>query len=487
MKVVFLTYHFPPDAAVGALRAGRVAAALRRHGHWTEVFAAAPRDALPSGGGDVARADPGSARPEDGAASAQTRATRVTRVRPRPAARDHYLALKSAVRRLIGHAGRRADAQFAEGYVAPKRNPAWKRYLVSVLVIPDSQRGFVLPAVRRALRASRAADVVYTSGPPHSTHLAGLLLKVLGGVRWVAEFRDPWTDNPQKSANVRSRFSDYLVMRMERLCLHRADRIVVVSEAARRLFTGKVSDEVARRIVLVRNGVPELPAAVPARTSAGEFRIVYLGTLGQSRDPRPLLDALAALRRRGVEHATDVHVDFIGRCKWYYEVSVAEYAQRIGLGEVVRVHEPVPHAKCAELLASADLLLLLAQQQPAQVPNKLYEYMAARRPILAFAEAESETADVLASVGAGHYVVADERPETVERVLERALRDGPGRTVTYDADVVAALSAERQMDLLVRELETLTGERARDTLAGQGGALDSLQVAPGGVIAGVES
>lgn len=430
MRVLLLSYHFPPDPAVGALRPANVAAALLRAGHEVDVLAALD-------GVQVAAPD---ARPV------------VTRVRPARSSRDVYLALKRRLRRTRA-SGSNHDARAADGYVPARRPARWKRWIHSLMVIPDSRRGFVLPAVARALPRVRAGvDLVYTSGPPHSVHLAGLALATLTGVRWVAEFRDPWTDNPEKSADVRSRFGDWILRRLEHACLRRADRIVVVTEAVRGLFAAKLDERRARRILLVRNGVPPSPgtALAPAPAPDGRYRIVYLGTLGQKRDPRPFLDAVAALRRRGLVDAERLGVEFIGRCKWYYDVSVEEYAASVGIGDIVRVREPVPHAECARIMRQADLLLLLAQEQPAQVPNKLYEYLAAGRPVLAFAD--GETAELMERFGGEHYLVRDAAPARAEQELERALRDGPARAVAYAGDVLRELSTEHQMDRLVAAL-----------------------------------
>jgi glycosyltransferase involved in cell wall biosynthesis len=397
------------------------------------------------------------------APAASGAASSVTRVRPARSSRDVYLALKRRLRRTAA-SSTEADARAADGYV-PVRPPArWKRWVHSIMVIPDSRRGFILPAVAEALPRIRAgADLIYTSGPPHSVHLAGLALATLTGVRWVAEFRDPWTDNPEKSADVRSRFGDWILRGLERACLRRADRVVVVTEAARRLFAAKLDDRRARRILLVRNGVPASPGAAPATTPAGPYRIVYPGSLGQKRDPRPFLDAVAALRRRGIVDAERLRVEFIGRCKWYYDVSVEQYAAGIGIADLVSVRDPVPHAECARIMRDADLLLLLAQEQPAQVPNKLYEYLAAGRPVLAFAD--GETAELMERFGGEHYLVRDSAPGRAEQELERALRDGRARAVVYADDVLRELSTEQQMDRLVAALGRSGESAAPDAAA----------------------
>jgi len=97
-------------------------------------------------------------------------------------------------------------------------------------------------------------------------------------------------------------------------------------------------------------------------------------------------------------------------------------------------------------------LLLLAQDQPAQVPNKLFEYLGARKPILAFADAHGEVARMLRRVG-NHYLVAQDDPALAETVLDRALRDlrAAGGMHTEE-DVLREWTTQHQMEQLLLAL-----------------------------------
>jgi glycosyltransferase involved in cell wall biosynthesis len=118
---------------------------------------------------------------------------------------------------------------------------------------------------------------------------------------------------------------------------------------------------------------------------------------------------------------------------------------------VVRFVPPVPHAECQARIQAADLLLLLAQEQPSQVPQKMYEYLATGRPVIAFADEEGETAAMLREVG-GHHLVTGSAPAGVAEALATALRDDGCRS-RADAGVLREWSADRQMQRLVHLLE----------------------------------
>jgi hypothetical protein len=118
-----------------------------------------------------------------------------------------------------------------------------------------------------------------------------------------------------------------------------------------------------------------------------------------------------------------VCVDFVGACRAVGAVSVETEIEALGLRGLVHIHDWLPHAAAQAILEEAGVLLLLAQQQPDQIPNKLYEYLGCRRPILAFADANGETARMLQQVG-GHYVVTGNDDAQVERTLAAALAFG---------------------------------------------------------------
>ena len=449
MKVLLISYHFPPDPAVGSTRTGRIARALRAAGH--DVHVIAPR--------------------LDGSPDETDDASVVHRVRRRRNAREIALALRDVLRRRKKTAASGTAA--AAGYATPENVPQWKRFLVAMALFPDDQQGFILPAIARArtLHRQHGFDLLYSSGPPHSAHVAALILARLLRIRWAAEFRDPWTDNAVKPRFARSDTALAMKRWLERKSLAAADPIIAVSEAAGRVFAAKAGAR-ADRVLVIRNGI-DAATAEPLRPRAPGpvFRMTYLGNLYHRRDPRPLMRALAALRRAGELEGRTVELAFFGQCRWFHDVSLEAEARALGIADSVRFHDPIPQSDTPAVMAGSDLLLLFAQEQPLQIPQKLYEYFAARRPILAFADPAGETALMLNAAG-GHYLVPDDDPERVADALRRALRGVPDSPPRFDP--VAEWSVAREMGRLLDALDTGRREaaaphvlRARDTPAPQ--------------------
>ena len=423
--ILLITQAFPPEPVVGSLRAANVARAFHDAGHRVVVVTAtvegeAPglRDWLPGVTVHTIALGP----------RYRERLTRLFR------------RLQSLLPRAPQAAAGFAPAAAGDGRAGPASGV--RGLLLSLVWIPDDELRFVWPAYRAARRLLREkVDFVYTSAPSHSTNLVGLLLRRLHAVRWAAEFRDPWCY--PHSAPVTpfvARANRYL----ERLSINAADYLVTVTDQTAELYRQRLGVR-AGKVVVARNGIPSFTAREPRRPG-GPFRIVYSGSIYGGRDPRAFIRAVAEVAPEcaaaGIPLAVDI---FAGDAR--ADVPLDAWVSDLGLTDVVRVHDWLPHAEIQRVLRSADLLLLLAQRQPLQVPNKLYEYLGTRVPILAVADEQGETARMLRQAG-GHYVVARDAPADIARALREAIarRD---EAPAASAEVVDEWLTERQMQRLL--------------------------------------
>ncbi|MFN0178730.1 MAG: glycosyltransferase [Gemmatimonadales bacterium] len=423
-----LAFHYPPTTEVGGLRAAKVARALADAGYHVTVIRA---------------------HSDSRAASAPEHPSVDVISITVPAGPRQWLAdIRSSDR--SPPPSRQGEAPV---WRPPATVPLWKRILYSVLWLPDDQQGFVIPAAKTAVECLRQGGPVllYSTSPPPSVQLAALACQIVTGATWVAELRDPWTDNPGKPWYCRTALTDWIERQLERICLNRADLVVAVSEGVRRLARDKQRPGV-RAPVLVRNGIDGLVENIPARPQDRPFRIVHIGTLYLGRDPRPFLAALAVAVRRLRLPPERLRVELIGKSETFDGNSIREYADSLGIGPFVSFEPWLPHETAQERIRTADLLLLLAEGQPDQVPNKLYEYLATRQRILAFADRPGETANLLERVG-GHLVV-NSADSSLDEVVANAI--APQRTgESTSNEVLAELATPRQMVALLRELASL--------------------------------
>jgi glycosyltransferase involved in cell wall biosynthesis len=431
MKIVLVAYHFPPDPAVGGLRASKIAHAMRSRGHDVCVIAG-PLDPAVAGQGHNGDA-----------------AIRVQRITPLFDLRKAYAKLIGGLRSR-GRANGSAPALEVPGsWGRPAQQPAWKRVMMSIVWLPDDKQGWVIPAARAAAdEIRRGAQLLYTTSPPPSAHIVGLRARGQTGVRWAMEFRDPWTDNPSKPAFVRSVISERIEGWLERRCLHTADHIVTVTEATARRLRARMPAAHADRLMVVRNGIDA--TSLPREPVTGPPTIVYVGNLYSGRDPRPFFNAVGRLRaRRALPEP--LRIEFIGQCEYYEGTAVDDIANAAGVLDMLARVGTLSHAECLRRLRSAHALLLLAQGQPDQVPNKLYEYLGAGRPVIAFVDEGGETATMLNRANSRFQVYADD-PAHAEAAIKSALDAAATETGALDQEVLREWSTPNQLDRLLTAL-----------------------------------
>lgn len=255
------------------------------------------------------------------------------------------------------------------------------------LVYPDVRviwNPFALRAAKK-LSSEKHFDWVITTGPPHSTHLIGYALKKLFGTRWLADFRDPWTQIFYLQLNPPNRLLSKLNQQLENRVVRSADVNLVVSESiAAQLPTGKKS--------VFYNGFDALQFKDIVYQKTPRFRIKYIGQLTEGQDMKAILDYLSGQAQKA--EITDLEFAYIGT----NNPILGEYYFPI----ITRSH--LPHqAALAEMVQSELLILLINAYADNQgmLTTKLFEYVAAKTPILCIGPLDGEAAEIILRAGGG--------------------------------------------------------------------------------------
>ena len=262
-----------------------------------------------------------------------------------------------------------------------------------------------------------------TSGPPHTCHLIGLVLHRFTGIPLVADFRDPWVGNAFKPLWSRSACSDRLDVAMESAVVRRARRVVLVSDRHREQILKTYPREDPDKFVTIPNGFDPVDFRPDEPIERDDvFTVAHVGSVYGLRSADSCLLAIARLVDEGQIPASGIRLRFIGTID--QEERVQSLVAQHALGKVVEFAGPVVYADALRAMRRADLLLLLAQQQPEQIPLKSFEYMGAGPPILAIT-GEGSTADLVR--GTGGWVSADEPGAVASAILECYRRYSTGR------------------------------------------------------------
>jgi glycosyltransferase involved in cell wall biosynthesis len=385
VKVLLVTRHFPPGGGGGVQRPLKFATHLPALGIETHVLAPDVPGSLPDGA--------------ELELPTQAWIHRVRYVGPRAGRPAERLLAKQGLARVGTQA-----ALLGRRLLVPDENVPWST--------------FALPIAIRLVRREKI-DVVLTTSPPPSLHLLGAAVKRTTGAAWVADLRDPLTSHPHRRGyeSQLARLKEASVGGVGRLVASQADAIVAASEAiaeeARAL-------EPKGKVVTIANGCDFDDFAGLEHRTSNRLRITHTGHFHGKRDPKPFLQALA---ESGLD---DVVVRFAGD----FRAADREYAESLGLGEKVELLGDVSRRRSLELQRDSEALLLLIPESGGRgrgvLTGKIYEYLAAERPILAVVPPDGAAARLVRDTGSGTVVPPDDVEAMREALLDlhRRWREG---------------------------------------------------------------
>jgi hypothetical protein len=319
------------------------------------------------------------------------------------------------------------------------RHLAWRGRYPSALALPDRWASWWLSAVPAGLEMIRRhrPAAIWSTYPIATAHMIGLTLQRLSGLPWIADFRDPMTEDDYPVRPTVRRVYRWIETHTVRRCA----RAVFTTPGAQRMYAERYPELPAARWARIENGYDEenfqqaadiAPPPRPARVTLLHSGLLY----PVERDPRAFFGALVDLRAAGDIDAGRFAV--VLRATGH-DGEFARLIAEHGLGDLVRLEPPVAyHAALAEMLAADALLIFQAANCNHQIPAKLYEYLRARRPIFALTDAAGDTAAVLRAAGIDTVVPLDRRA-----AIAAGLRDFLARLRAGRAPVADAAEVER--------------------------------------------
>ncbi len=295
-----------------------------------------------------------------------------------------------------------------------------KDALTGMLSTPDRQIGWWWPAIRAGWRAIRDHEVhvLYSTGKPWTAHLVGCGLQWLTRTPWVADFRDPWLNNP--SSAPMSRLRQAIEAHLERLVISRADVVVANTEVVRQEWLQRYPFLKPDKAVTITNGFdPDEPHHAPQAPRASVLTLTHAGALYAQRYPHAFFVALNRVLSRGSVPQDRLRVNLVGSWDTQTDRFLAEHPM---VAKVVRLVPQVPHHVYLGYLQQSDVLLLLQPQTASQIPAKVFEYMQAGKTILALTPPRGATGDLVQSEGLGRVCDATD-VETIQQTIEALYRD----------------------------------------------------------------
>jgi len=278
----------------------------------------------------------------------------------------------------------------------PKRTESIGVWIRGNFFIPDARCFWIQPSIRFLTQylTKNPVDAVISTGPPHSMHLIALGVKKKMNIPWIADFRDPWTNIDFYDQLMLTTWADKKHHRMELEVIQEADHLITVTAEDAKDFLSKG----AKAATQITNGFDdEFQSGV---SLDAVFSLVHIGSIPPARNHPALWSAISSMIQNEPSFKDHFQLKLIGKTdisvrKSLEEKAIASYAQLISY---------LDHAEAIQMQQKSQVLLLLindSKNAKSILTGKFFEYLAARRPILAIGPKEGEVAQILADTKAG--------------------------------------------------------------------------------------
>ena len=281
--------------------------------------------------------------------------------------------------------------------------------------IPDPRSLWIRPSVKflKKYLKENPVDVIISTGPPHSMHLIAQKLSKITGLPWIADFRDPWTKMFYfKHLNLSS-WAERKHKKLEQSVLDDATAIVAVSPLVKEEFELMTQTPVH----LITNGYDEEDFDINIEADSS-FNITHTGLFASDGNPDRLWEVLAEKAAEDIEFKEKLRLRLVGKT----DNEIIKSIIKLGLESNLVDRGYQPHKEAVGEQKCADLLLLPLRKEPeyrATLPGKLFEYLAAKKPVLGIGQRDGAMAKILEETGAGEVYDWEEKKE-IKKYIDKA-------------------------------------------------------------------
>ena len=287
------------------------------------------------------------------------------------------------------------------------------QYIRANYFIPDARKYWVNPSVKylKNYIDKNNIDVVITTGPPHSMHLIGLKLKQQLNIKWIADFRDPWTEIDyfhQLPLSEKAKKKHHF---LEEQVLKNADSVLVVGNTMKRKY-----DKFNSNVVTVTNGFDGEIVNSKIELDS-KFTITHIGLMNADRNSKMLWEVLSEICLEDDDFKKDFQLKLIGKL----DSSVLDEISKHNLSENIEIINYLPHNEVVEFQKKSQTLLLVVNNVPSAkgiITGKIFEYLMAKRPILAIAPSNGDLAEIIRQTNSGVVVDFDNKTLLKKTILD---------------------------------------------------------------------
>jgi len=272
------------------------------------------------------------------------------------------------------------------------------QYIRANYFIPDARKFWIQPSVNFLSNylENNHIDAIITTGPPHSMHLIGLELKKKLGIKWISDFRDPWTEIDYFQQLPLTKKAIKKHQDLEQEVLINSDMVVVVGETMKDKFL-----KYTKKIEVLTNGFDTIETSLTQELDE-KFSITHVGLMNSDRNPTILWEVLNEISNTNLNFKNDLRIKLIGKLDdaVIQDLKVFDH-------NTIETIPYLDHKDISKYQASSQILLLSINEVPSAkgiITGKIFEYLQAKRPILAIGPEDGDAAMILKNTNAGTIV-----------------------------------------------------------------------------------
>lgn len=321
-----------------------------------------------------------------------------------------------------------------------------------LVVNPDSQMLWIPIAVSEGLKLVKKhkIDVIYSTGKPWSDHIVGAILQKVTGTPWIVDYRDAWNLHPYLTY-YSSRMRRKTQLFLETKVIEYAHQIVFATEEMEKDYRKVFGN--SSKFSTIRNGVDlddfksSKPKILP------KFTILYAGNIWSYTKPSYLIYAVSNWLKKYPQARKELNVSFLGRI----DREIKSLIDKEDLVDVVNFRGYLPHTETIALLLGAHVLLLTINDGGESIlTGKIFEYLAAGKPILALVPPSGMAADLLRKEGRGEHIVNPRDVTAIENhIMSLFTEYKNGCLPTYPVENLQDYTRRKATEKLSRLLNSL--------------------------------
>ncbi len=320
------------------------------------------------------------------------------------------------------------------------------------IFIPDARKFWIRPSVKflTTYLKENPVDVLFTNGPPQSTHMIAYGVKKKLGIPWHADFQDPWTQVDYFPQLMLNPISQRIHEAKEQHVFRWADKITICSDTWKRDLESIGANDVG----VIVWGYDEDDFKNINVPLSQKFTLSHYGSLGPDRNAKTLWKALSIIAAENEQFKNELEIELAG----FVGHAIIDELESLGLKSNLRLFEHLSRKETLERMHRSQALLLILNNMPnvnGRLPGKLFEYLASRRPILVIGPEESDASKIVHGVNAGSTCGFNDLETTIKTVKEFYEKFKLGKLVSNQTDI-SQYSNRNLTKMLAGYLDQLT-------------------------------